>query len=1061
MKKNLLATLLALLGCFGLSAQVSYEDFEGGSGLTWIGLNGVYNGIVANPAPDAVNGSANVGSYTNVNTFDFCFNVADLPGAVDISEFNQFKMKVWSPVATGKILLKLETIGGGSFTEKFVDITAANQWVEYTFDLSAGANATTLNKIVLSFNSFVFDASTFYFDDIRAVKAVRTFEDFETPSGVNWSSINGTYDGAIANPDPNQVNSSATVGSFTNNPGADYSFAFGTFATPLDLTSFNQFRMQLWAPHATQVLLKFEGTPNNQAIEKVVNVAVANEWQEYTFDFSAAAGITTITKCLIAYSPGVLGSTDTYYVDNIYAVPDQCPDTEPDPDVIDDYDCNRNAVYSIGWDSLVVVNNPHINGDNTSKKVGQWNRPAGSGTEYAALVIDSENPIDLATRNQFSVQVWAPKTGKMLLKIQGPNGNKEYLIPITDANKWVTYEADFSSRVGLGDKELVIFFGATENGEAGDVYYVDNVKMSAPSELPPLEDFQGTELNLGWLPLDFNTVLHGNFSGPTDNSNPGGVNNSTKVGCYSKGASNLSTLQILSVNAFDLTSYPQFNIDILSPTAAVANETEVTFQLISAIAGAKEATAKIKTPGEWETLSFDFSAFEAITDFQEIHILFDPGTVAIGQSWCIDNLRQGLTTTDPCLDVVANPKIIDDFECQRNYTNIFYGADDLEVVNNPHLNNDNPSIKVGEYNDPPGAFAGIGFQFPASPDLSVYNQLQVKVWSPVANAPFLFKLQGGQGQYEVFDTLPEANKWYTFSVDFSNPPPTYSNGTQLVIFLNVFNETGGGTYYVDAIEWKRQSYNGCILDFETPATTITAFNYFDQGSYNQPFEAVDNPHPDVVNNSTTVGKFVKASDGGMFTGFYTDLDAPVDFEGEKVMHAKVLMDHLGVFVLKIEQDKSGNNFGATEIPYNNTTVNQWESTTHDFSTAPEGAKYYRFTIFFDWFMTGNGVSDVTSYFDDVSIGESLCGLVGTWQPLPVEPMKISPNPVSTTLRVENFKDIDRLEVFNAYGQRVMVRNTNLDLKVDVDVAALPPGVYLLAGYNPQGVLIGNAKFIKQ
>jgi len=573
MKKNLLAILFALLGSFGLSAQVVYEDFEGGASLGWTGINGAYNGAIANPGPDAVNGSATVGSYTNNIGFDFCFNIADLPSAVDISEFNQFKMKVWSPVATGKILFKLEPSSGGPASEKFVDITAANQWVEYTFDLSGGANITNLDKIVLSFNSFVFDASTFYFDDIRAVKAERVFEDFETPSGITWISLNGTYNGAIANPDPNQVNNSATVGSFTNNPNETYSFAFGTFTTPLDLTNFNQFRVHLWAPQATQLLFKIEGT--GEALEKVVNVAVANEWQEYTFDMSAAADFTTITKFLVAFSPGVSGSDATYYIDNIYAVPDQCPDTDPDPDVIDDFDCNRNAVYSAGWDSLHVINNPDVDGDNNSKKVGQWNRPAGNGTEYAALVIDYENPIDLSVRNQFSVQVWSPKTGQMLLKIEGPNGNQEVLLPITETNAWVTYTADFSSRIGAGDNKLVIFFGATQNGVPGDVYYIDNIKMSAPTELPPLEDFQDVGLNLGWLPLDFETTLHGNFTGPTDNTNPGGVNNSTRAGCYSKGASAFSTLQILSAEAFDLSNFPQFNIDVLSPTAAIADDTEV------------------------------------------------------------------------------------------------------------------------------------------------------------------------------------------------------------------------------------------------------------------------------------------------------------------------------------------------------------------------------------------------------------------------------------------------------------------------------------------------------
>ncbi|HNM27132.1 MAG TPA: T9SS type A sorting domain-containing protein, partial [Saprospiraceae bacterium] len=220
-------------------------------------------------------------------------------------------------------------------------------------------------------------------------------------------------------------------------------------------------------------------------------------------------------------------------------------------------------------------------------------------------------------------------------------------------------------------------------------------------------------------------------------------------------------------------------------------------------------------------------------------------------------------------------------------------------------------------------------------------------------------------------------------------------------------------------------------------------------------------NPSGINTSAKVGKFVKPSDGGNFTGFYTDLDAPVDFAGLKQMRAKVLMDHLGVFVLKVEQDKSGNNFGWTEIPFNNTTVNQWEETVHDFTTAPDGAKYYRFTIFFDWQMPGNGSSNVISYFDDIVIGAGECGTIGTWQPLPVEAMKVSPNPVNDLLYVENFDNVSRLEIFNAYGQRVQTVNTNLDLKVEVNVADLPVGVYVLAGYNPQGLLLGNAKFVKQ
>lgn len=88
MKKNLLAILLAFISCFGLNAQVLYEDFEGGPDLTWQSFNGAFNGAIANPDPDAVNNSATVGSTTNNAASSSCYNVGDLTSPMDLSEFN-------------------------------------------------------------------------------------------------------------------------------------------------------------------------------------------------------------------------------------------------------------------------------------------------------------------------------------------------------------------------------------------------------------------------------------------------------------------------------------------------------------------------------------------------------------------------------------------------------------------------------------------------------------------------------------------------------------------------------------------------------------------------------------------------------------------------------------------------------------------------------------------------------------------------------------------------------------------------------------------------------------
>lgn len=1055
MKNIFLIALLTLtLGPIA-RAQVIYEDFESGAPtLSWTGLNGTFNGAISNPDKSGINTSNFVGSYTNNPNFDFCFALHTFSTPLDISEFNQFKMKIWSPTAPSKALLKLEGPGGPP-VEKFVDITVANQWVEYTFDLSAGASYTHLKTILVSFNSFVLgDDKTYYFDDIVAVRAERCYETFEGGSNITWIGLNGTFNGAIANPAPNVVNSTAAVGSFTNNPNFDFNFAFGTIGSgPIDLSVYNQFAIDVWVPQPTSVLFKLEGT--GQALEKVKYVPVANAWQRLTFDMSAAASYNTITKILIVFNPGKTGDDKTYYFDNLCAYPNTCVGIVPDLDVIDDFECNRNAAYALGWDSLSVAKNPYPSADNSSAKVGRWNDPAGPGTEWAALVIANPMPIDLSQRTQFSVQVWSPKAGNLLLKLEGgPNPPKEVFVPM-EPNKWMTAKADFGDQAGKGHTRWVLFFNAGVNGEPGDVYYFDNVKLSAPSEAV-IEDFENG-ISLGWQPLDQNTALHGTFNGPTPNPNPNSVNNSPNVGCYAKGSSPFSTLQAFSLTPFDLSVFPQFNVDVLSP----ASGGKVTMQLSSPTQGNKSAEATVITPGQWETLNFDFSAFNNIQDFSEVRFIFNAGTASPGQTWCIDNLRQSKATVDPCIGVVPIPNIIDDFECQRNFVQIFYGASDIKAVNNPHLAPENGSLKVGEYKDPAGPgteFAGIGYEFAAPPDLSTYNQLQLQIWSPFSNVPFLFKLEDGDTPIEIFDTLKSANRWHRFNIDFSKYIGTKNK--KLIIFVNVLSPTGGGTYYIDNVRWARAGYNGCIADYQSPQTSITNFRYFANGSLEQAgyqFEIVDNPNPSGLNTSSKVGKFVKAGDALPFAGMYADLEAPIAWKGNKRVRAKVLMDHIGNFAVKVEGDAVNGAF--LEIPVPNTKINAWEELTFDFSAVPDNSEFKRLTIFFDLGINATG-QNVTSYFDDIVIGDGACTTVSVWQPLPLEPMKVWPNPAQQWLRVENFDHIVRITITDLMGRRVAEVNTLGDWLTDIDVSQFASGVYQLTGFNAQGLPVGMAKFVK-
>jgi hypothetical protein len=1051
MKKLFLAALLTLLWCFSATAQIVYENFETAvAHLNWTAQDGTFNGVVPNTHLDAVNGSSWCGSYTKANTGYSLFWVPSLATPLDISEYNQFSLKVWCSKAT-PVLLKFE--GTGQSVEKTATMTAANQWVDLKFDMSAGAFKNGLTRIIIFFDPGV-DSSTntYFFDDLIASKAQVCYENFEGGAQLPWQGLDGVYAGAVANPAPNQINGSATCGQYTKSNTAAYSLLLADYVNPIDLSVYNQFKLKVYATAPTQVLLKLEGTGS---VEQTKNIAVTNAWQEYTFDFSAAAANGTLHKIIIFFDPGVTTSGDTYYFDDLCATSlGPCAGATPNPDIIDDFECNRNATYWIGWDSLHVINNPYSTPANPSARVGQFNDQAGTGTEYGALVIDYQNPIDLSVKNQFGLKLYAPKAGTLLLKMEGSPTNppKEVPIQVTEINQWVEYTADFSSQIGKGHTRFTMFFNAGVNGVAGDVYYIDDIKLAAPTALPPLETFEeGNPLNLIWQPLDGNTALHGVFTGPTANNSPNAVNNSQNVGCYTKGTSPLSTLQAIAPLPFDLSHYPQFNIDVLSPNGGGT----VVMQLTSASIGNKSATATITTPGVWETLKFDFSAFSAITDFSEVHLIFNPNTANPGQGWCVDNLRQTEITVDPCVGVTPKLTIIDDYECQRNFTTIFYGASDLSVENNPNVTTDNSSLKVGKYVHPANSpYAGIGYQLAAPPDLTIFNQLQVQVYATAANLPFLFKLQGGTTAVEIYDTLKEANKWYTFNIDFSGHVGT--DDPQLVIFPNV-TSNDGGTYLIDNVKWGRKGYNGCVSDFETPITSIANFVYFNNGSYTQPFAIVDNPKKAGVNTSNKVGLFVQSGDAPLYAGMYADLDSYIDFKGVKQMTCKVLMDHIGKFTLKSEI--FGNVPPAVEVTVANTKINEWEQLTFDFSAVTDGAKYPRFTILVDLGSPGTG-ANLSTYFDDIVFGAGQCGAVGTFSPV-VVPMTVSPNPVSDRLHIENLDHVKRMDVYNAYGQRVASVQTSGDQRTDIDVARFPTGVYSIAGFNEAGVLIGNAKFVVQ
>lgn len=882
------------------------------------------------------------------------------------------------------------------------------------------------------------------------------YEDFEGGPKLTWNPFgDGTFNGAVANPpdsDPLGINPSTEVGSYTKSGEHAFSLLIAVLDEPMDLTTNNKFTIQVNAPVATSFIFKLEGS--GEAIEKRANIAVTNNWIEYTFDMSAAASFTTITKIIIFFDPGVQTSTDTYLFDNIVALPaDECAGTVPDPEIIDDFECQRNATYANpGYLDIKAVDNPDPSGINTSAKVGEYTDRQGA---FHAMVINYDNPIDLTVRNVVTIKVWAPVTGRLLVKFEGGNSPAiERDAQVTETNTWVEYTIDFSDQAGASHRRLVFFFNAGVADAAGDIYYIDDIKLIPKPAPAPIEDFE-PDPKLFW-----ESVAGGVFNGAINNPDKSGINTSDRVGSFTKGASRLGGLTAFIGN-IDLGEFPQLDLQVWAPQGA----TSFTLQLSSPTQGLKSVTRNITETETWTQLSFNFEEFNTITDFESVVLIFDEN-LATQATWYFDNLLQGGATVDPCEGVEPITTFVDNFDCQRNVTTTTTA---LKVINNPDASgiNPDPLDKVGEYTDPIGQpFAALVYNYGAEGiDLSIFNQLSLKIWSPKA-VPIGYKLEGGTSPAkEIVANVVTTNSWVEYVIDFSSE--AMANHQRLVLFFNFgVNNPDADVYYIDDIEWKRKPFTGCVADFETAATSLPTWTYFANGSEgSNSVTILDNPNKSGINTSSTVALFKEAPDGETFAGAFSDPSAPMQLGASRTVRMKVLANEANTFVLKMEgaiapAPNSGDNMAMY------TTPGQWQELTWDFSKTqggadiPVGSQYRRVTIIPNFGVTPDATKSY--YFDDLTMGEGSCGMTTSiFDPVKVEALKVYPNPAYNEIVVEGSENIHQFMVLNAMGQRLAIVQTTGQSNLSIALSHLEKGMYILAGYDEAGRLIANARFVKQ
>jgi len=124
------------------------------------------------------------------------------------------------------------------------------------------------------------------------LNAQTTILDFETPAtSTNFqyfgSSLDGTQNTTIANPDVSGINTSATVGEFIKPTGAQTwagGFTEPNPTTPIDLTTDNEICLKVWTAQPIAVLLKLEQSSNGFANwENLQQIDATNTWVEVCY----------------------------------------------------------------------------------------------------------------------------------------------------------------------------------------------------------------------------------------------------------------------------------------------------------------------------------------------------------------------------------------------------------------------------------------------------------------------------------------------------------------------------------------------------------------------------------------------------------------------------------------------------------------------------------------------------------------------------------------------------------------------------------------------------------
>lgn len=465
------------------------------------------------------------------------------------------------------------------------------------------------------------------------------------------------------------------------------------------------------------------------------------------------------------------------------------------------------AFTDFGGGVVTKINNPQINGINTSAKVGRMVKNAPE--VYGGSLIALGAPIDFTLNRVFRMKVFSPRIGaKVLLKVENlTNGgiSFEKEVATTVANTWEDLVFDYSAiNTGNTYQKIVLIFdlGTVGDGSANFTFLFDDIRLT--NQLPT---------SLLALPVTFDNPLVNyavtDFGGNVtlNDVDPGNAANKVKKTTKTNGA---QTWAGTTIGAGFTAKIPftatatQMSVRVYSPAAGIRVRLKVEDKTNNT--RSVETEAMTQAANTWETLVFDFANQSAGTaginlayNYDMASIFFDFNNAGTGTVYYWDDVSFLPVNVTP--NYLALPLDFQSTTIAYNFTN--FDGGNATVVTNPFATGINTSTKVGKMVKNAGQVWGgslIGLVNPIN--FSVNKTFKMKVYSPRIGAKVLLKVEGPNGAaFEKEVSTTTANAWEELTFDYSAINTGLSYQSVVLIFdLGTMGDGSANfTFYFDDI----------------------------------------------------------------------------------------------------------------------------------------------------------------------------------------------------------------------------------------------------------------------